>query len=50
MLCSAKPNKKYIPFEIRKFKTNYPDLTDEEILAVYHQFKGVTGGSEIMKQ
>lgn len=36
MLCGAKFNKKYIPFEIRKFKMKYTDLTDEEILAVYH--------------
>ena len=36
MLCSTKQNKKYIPFEIRKFKIKYTDLTDEEILAVYH--------------
>ena len=49
MLCGSKTNKKYIPFEIRKFKLKFPDLTDEEILAVYHQFKGVTEGSEQMK-
>lgn len=36
MLCSSKPNKNVIPFEIRKFKLKYSDLTDEEILAVYH--------------